>query len=157
MTKISKSKKLVIIMLIIITLFSTAQPIFASSGTGQWVGGQFASYIWTTDNADTMYGVLLRKLVNYTTGEQLTVFCAEHDVDFDTGTIYDGKYYTPTSATLKKACKIAYFGWYEKYGDYVINGGTSTERKKDYVFTQQFIWETLRRKHSNICKFYLSK
>ena len=49
---------------LMITLLSTTQPIFAASGTGKWVGGQFASFIKTTDNANTQYGVLLRRLIN---------------------------------------------------------------------------------------------
>lgn len=42
---------------------------------------------------------------------------------------------------------MAYFGWYSKYGDYVLNGGIMAEymkqRKLDYCFTQQYVWETL--------------
>ena len=141
--KILKFKKIISAIMLILMLFSVAQPVFAASGSGKWVGGQFASYIKTTDNANTQYGVLLRRLINYTTGEQRTVFCAEHGVDFDTGVVYSGDYYTPTNSTLRKACKIAYLGWYKQHGDYVINGGTSDENKKQYVLTQQFIWETL--------------
>ena len=48
-------------------MLSVAQPIFAASGTGEWVGGQYASYIKTTDNADTEYGIIIRKLINYNT------------------------------------------------------------------------------------------
>jgi len=48
---------------------------------------------------------------------------------------------------MKQACKVAYFGWYAKYGDYVLDGGimaaSNEQRKLDYCFTQQFIWETL--------------
>lgn len=141
--KINKIKKIISVIMLILMLFSVAQPVFAASGSGKWVGGQFASYIKTTDNANSQYGVLLRRLINYTTGEQRTVFCAEHGIDFDTGVVYSGEYYTPTNSTLRKACKIAYLGWYKQHGDYVINGGTSDENKKQYVLTQQFIWETL--------------
>lgn len=143
MIKTSKYKRIIAFILIIITMLSMAQPIFATSGSGKWVGGQFASYIKTTDNANSQYGVLLRRLINYTTNEQRTVFCAEHGVDFDTGTIYNGSYYTPVNSKIRKACKIAYLGWYKQHGDYVINGGTSDANKKQYVLTQQFIWETL--------------
>ncbi|MGM9876777.1 MAG: SpaA isopeptide-forming pilin-related protein [Bacilli bacterium] len=143
MIKTSKYKKIIAFILLIITMLSASQPIFAASGTGSWFGGQFASYIKTTDNANTQYGVLLRRLINYSTGEQRTVFCAEHGVDFDTGTIYKGSYYTPVDSKIRKACKIAYLGWYKQHGDYVINGGTSDANKKQYVLTQQFIWETL--------------
>ena len=141
--KVLKFKKIISFLMLILMLFSVAQPVFAASGSRKWVGGQFASYIKTTDNANSQYGVLLRRLINYTTGEQRTVFCAEHGIDFDTGVVYSGEYYTPTNSTLRKACKIAYLGWYKQHGDYVINGGTSDANKKQYVLTQQFIWETL--------------
>lgn len=141
--KILKFKKIISVLMLILMLFSVAQPVFAASGSGKWVGGQFASYIKTTDNANSQYGVLLRRLINYTTGEQRTVFCAEHGIDFDTGVVYSGEYYTPQNSTIRKACKIAYLGWYKQHGDYVINGGTSDANKKQYVLTQQFIWETL--------------
>ena len=98
MLKKLKSKRIIAFFLLMITLLSTTQPIFAASGTGKWVGGQFASFIKTTDNANTQYGVLLRRLINYSTNEQRTVFCAEHGVDFDTGTVYNGKYYTPVDS-----------------------------------------------------------
>lgn len=143
MIKNLKYKRIIALMLIIITMLSISQPIFAASGSAKWVGGQFASYIKTTDNANTEYGVLLRKLTNYTTKEQRTVFCAEHGVDIYTGIIYNGKYYKPVDSNIKKACKIAYLGWYKEHGNYVIDGGTSNALKKQYVLTQQFIWETL--------------
>lgn len=104
MIKTSKYKKIIAFILLIITMLSASQPIFAASGT---------------------------------------VFCAEHGVDFDTGTIYKGSYYTPVDSKIRKACKIAYLGWYKQHGDYVINDGTSDANKKQYVLTQQFIWETL--------------
>ena len=143
MLKKLKSKRIIAFFLLMITLLSTTQPIFAASGTGKWVGGQFASFIKTTDNANTQYGVLLRRLINYSTKEQRTVFCAEHGVDFDTGTVYNGKYYTPVDSKLRKACKVAYLGWYKQHGNYVIDGRTSSALKKQYVLTQQLIWETL--------------
>lgn len=143
MIKNLKHKRIIALILIIITMLSISQPIFAASGSAKWVGGQFASYIKTTDNANTKYGVLLRKLTNYTTKEQRTVFCAEHGVDIYTGIIYNGKYYKPVDSNIKKACKIAYLGWYKEQGNYVIDGGTSNALKKQYVLTQQFIWETL--------------
>ena len=143
MLKKLKSKRIIAFFLLMITLLSTIQPVFAASGTGKWVGGQFASYIKTTDNANTQYGVLLRRLINYSTNEQRTVFCAEHGVDFDTGTVYNGKYYTPVDSKLRKACKVAYLGWYKQQGNYVVDGGTSVTLKKQYVLTQQLIWETL--------------
>lgn len=143
-----KVKKILAILLLILTIFSTAQPIFAASGTGQWAGGQYGSKIFTTDSNNSGNGVLIRRLINNKTGEKLTVFCAEHGVPFETGTIYNGEYYTPTDSTIKKACKIAYFGWYSKHGDYVVDGGILDDSwaypvRLQYVFTQQYIWETL--------------
>ena len=130
-----------------LTLFSVVQPVFAVSGTGTWAGGQFASGMKTTDNQNTQYGVLIRRLINTATNERMTVFCAEHGVDFTTGTAYNGEYYTPTDATIKRACKVAYFGWYSKHGDYTVDGGILASDmiwvKEAYVFTQQYIWETL--------------
>lgn len=142
----SKMRKLLAIMYIIITLFSTVQPIFAvsSSGTGKWVSGQWDSNVYTTDNK-TSVGMLIRRLVNYTTGEKLTVFCCEHGVDSPTGEIHTATHTKPTDEKMKQACRIAYFGWYNKYGNYAVDGGIMADnnRKMDYVYTQQMIWEAL--------------
>ena len=143
-----KVKKIIAMLLLVLTIFSTAQPIFAvsSSGTGNWVPGQWDSGVFTTDNK-TSVGILIRRLVNTTTGEKLTVFCAEHGVDSTTGEVDTATHIKPTDPRMKEASKIAYFGWYQKYGDYVVDGGIMAEsmssRKMDYVFTQQMIWETL--------------
>ena len=156
------NKRTAAILLILITILSNISPVFAVYGSGTFVGGQFASYIFTNDSGSTAdYGVLIRKLVNNSTGEQYTTFCAENGVNFSTGTIYAGEYYNPENANIKRACKIAYFGWYNKYGDYVVNGGISHEAKQDYVFTQQYIWETLGQSsarfiNSNIQDDYIS-
>lgn len=90
---------------------------------------------------------MIRRLINNTTGEKMTTFCAEYFVDFKTGVTYNGQYYTPTDSLVKRACKIAYFGWYSKYPYYVIDGGILAADmvviRQEYVFTQQYIWETL--------------
>lgn len=147
MLKTRKINKILAVILLVLTLFSIVQPVFAVSGTGTWAGGQFASGMKTTDNQNTANGVLIRRLINTATNERMTVFCAEHGVDFTTGTAYNGEYYTPTDATIKRACKIAYFGWYSKHGDYTVDGGILASDmiwvKEAYVFTQQYIWETL--------------
>lgn len=143
MMKKLKYKRILASILLLVTMLSVAQPIFAASGTGEWVGGQYASYIKTTDNADTEYGIIIRKLINYNTGEKRTVFCAEHGVDFKTDVVYNGSYYTPVKADVRKACKIAYLGWYRDKGDYVVDGGISNADKKKYALVQQYIWEIL--------------
>ena len=145
--KLNKIKKILAIIFLMLITLSTVQPVFAVSGTGEFVGGQYDSGIKTTDNQNTGKGVMIRRLINYSTGEKMTTFCAEYSVTFKSGVIYDGRYYTPTDSTIKRACKVAYFGWYSKYPDYVIDGGIlATDMKwvkQDYVFTQQYIWETL--------------
>lgn len=142
-----KSKGIIAFFLLILLIINTVQPVLAASGTGQFVGGQYDSKMKTTDNQNTDKGVMIRRLINYSTGEKMTTFCAEYSVNFKTGVIYNGEYYTPTDSTIKKACKIAYLGWYSKYPDYVIDGGILASDmkwvKQEYVFTQQFIWETL--------------
>ena len=142
-------KKLLAVILLIATLLGTAQPIFAisTSGTAKWVAGQWDSEVFTTDNK-TSVGMLMRRLVNYSTGDMYTTFCAEHFINSPTGTIENGTHTIPASdSKMKQACKVAYFGWYERYGDYVLNGGIMTaaneQRKLNYCFTQQYVWETL--------------
>ena len=148
MLKAKKLKKVIALMFIAITLLSTAQPIFAvtDSGTGKWTAGQWDSNIYTTDNKSDL-GMLMRRLVNTTTGEKITVFCAEHGVNSQTGTVETGTHNTPTDPKVKRACKVAFFGWYQKYGNYCIDGGIMAadmnSRKMDYVFTQQMVWSTL--------------
>lgn len=143
-----KIKKIISILMIMLILSSVIQPVFAASGTGTWSGGQYASGFKTTDNQNGSTGILIRKLTNTVTGEKRTVFCAEHGVEFITGRSYNGKYYTVTDSTIKKACKIAYLGWYKANPYYVVDGGIlddswAYETRLSYVFTQQYIWQTL--------------
>jgi len=148
--RIKISKKLLSLLMLIITLFGVIQPVIAASGSSNFVAGQFASYYFTTDNDHTAYGIIIRKIYDRSIGEWKTVFCSEHGIDIATGEIHKGSYSTPTESALRYACKIAYFGWYQKYGDYIIDGGISAERKKQYALVQQFIWEYLRTKYSHI-------
>ena len=81
------TKRLLSILLLVITIFGSVQPVFAvtfaTSGTDKWVSGQFDSEVFTTDN-ETSVGMLMRRLVNLNTKEMITVFCAEHKVDSPT-------------------------------------------------------------------------
>lgn len=142
--QIKISKKLLSLLMLIITLFGVVQPVLAASGSSNFVAAQFASYYFTTDNANTAYGIIIRKIYDRSTGEWKTVFCSEHGVDIATGESHSGSYSTPTDTALRYACKIAYFGWYQKYSDYVVDGGISVDRKKQFALVQQFIWEYLR-------------
>ena len=120
-----KFKKLISILMIAFIMLGIVQPVFAASGTGTWVGQQYESNIKTTEYEGKPYGIYLRKLRNTATGS----------------------FYTVTDPTMKKACKIAYFGWYQKYGDYVVGDDTVSGAKRsvmlDNVFTQQYIWEVI--------------
>jgi len=78
-------KKILSIICLVVTIFCNIQPIFAisTSGTAKWVAGQWDSEVFTTDNK-TSVGMLMRRLVNYTTGEKYTTFCGEHFINSPT-------------------------------------------------------------------------
>ena len=103
------NKKILAILMLMIMLVGTVQPVFAvsSTGSGKWVAGQWDSRI-TTENKNNV-GMLLRRLVNYNTGEKITVFCGEHFINSPTGTIETAKHSVPDTPTIKRACKVAYF------------------------------------------------
>lgn len=50
--KTKKLNKIIAIIMLFFTLFSVVQPVFAASGSGKWSGGQYASGMKTTDNAN---------------------------------------------------------------------------------------------------------
>ena len=72
--RIKISKKLLSLLMLIITLFGVVQPVLAISGSSNFVAGQFASYYFTTDNDHTAYGIIIRKVYDRSTGEWKTVF-----------------------------------------------------------------------------------
>lgn len=138
--------KFIIILMIILLLMGNIPKVFAisGSGTGTWnVSDQYDSSVKTTDYSTTsIYGIMMRGMTNVNTGEKVTVFCAKHGEDIQTGGTFSGEYYIPTDMPTKEACKIAYFGWYQKYGKY-SDFNTLFAHKYDYVFTQQYIWESM--------------
>ena len=136
----------------------------SGSGSGTWTGGQYDSYMETTESIAYNRGILVRKLTNVDTGEKITVFCAEHTEDFVVGVTNDGIFYEPTDEKVKNACKIAYFGWYKKYKDYAVDISVEEadkyDMRLDYAFTQQYIWEVLGQSNatfldSNIQNLYI--
>ena len=166
-----KKQKVHIKMIILAIMFSIVGAVamtkstsaFSGSGSSNWIGGQYDTLIKTTESISYNRGILARKLTNVETGEKITVFCAEHTEDFVVGVTNSGTYYTPTDEKVKNACKIAYFGWYSKYKDLVVDLGIQTDDKYnlrlDYAFTQQYIWEVLGQSNasfidSNIQKQY---
>lgn len=142
-------RKVLVAIFIVIAAVVAIKPIFAFSGSGNanWTGNQYDSYIKTTESIAFNRGILVRRLTNVDTGEKITVFCAEHTEDFVINTVNNGDYYIPTDSKLKKACKVAYFGWYSKYRDYAVDISIQADEKYnirlDYAFTQQYIWEVL--------------
>ena len=154
--KVKKTNKIIALLMLMFILFQTIQPVFAISGSGKWSGAQYGSGMKTTDNANTKYGIIIRRLNNVNTGERRTVFCAEHGIDFATGPAYNGIYYTPENSNIRKACKVAYLGWYKNNGGYTVDGGILAADMKwvkwDYVFTQQYIWEILGQSNATFIK-----
>lgn len=60
----SKLKRFIASILLMITMISSTTPIFAASGSGKYVGGQYDSGMYTTDNQGSKVGILIRKLIN---------------------------------------------------------------------------------------------
>ena len=143
--KLKIIKKFMVVLMVLLIFMGSFSNVFAASGTGSWKGYQYSTFYKTTDTLQ--YGITARSLINTITGEKHTVFCSELGVGFDNGVVYNGSYYTPTNETMKRACKIAYFGWYSKYGDYFVNehirDNGMEQYRQDYAFTQQYIWETM--------------
>lgn len=165
--KVNIKKIILVITFSIVGIFAIIKPTsaFSGSGNGNWTGGQYDTFIKTTESIAYNRGILARKLTNVDTGEKITVFCAEHTEDFVVGVTNSGSYYAPTDEKVKKACKIAYFGWYSKYKDLVVDLGIQADDKYnlrlDYAFTQQYIWEVLGQSNasfidSNIQKQYIT-
>ena len=141
--KYKKLNKILAILLLVAMFFENIMPLYAvsSSGSGNWVVGQFDSYIYNSD--DLSLGVLLRRMYNMDTGVMISVFCSQHNVESPNGIIENATHSIPSDPSMRYACKIAYFGWYSKYGGLIVDGDISYQQKLDYVFTQQYIWEYL--------------
>ena len=157
MKKIKKNNIIKIILgtiLLFVNITVNAVPVFgfSGSGSGNWTGGQYDSYMKTTESIAYNRGILVRKLTNIETKEKITVFCAEHTEDFVVGVTNSGTYYQPTDEKVKQACKIAYLGWYSKYGDYAVDitieEADKYNMRLDYAFTQQYIWEVLEQSNA---------
>jgi len=144
-------KKLLALIFLISIILGNIHPIFvaavSTSGSAEWVAGQYDSKIYTTDSTSNV-GMLIRRMINNKTKEKITTFCAQYKVECSTGKVETGTHSVPTNTEIKEACKVAYFGWYSRYGDYVVDGGILAADmiwvREHYVFTQQLIWETLQ-------------
>ncbi len=151
-----QKKKVIAIIMLFIILLSNISTVFAANqtitGTGSetFMARQYASKIKTTVENDEN-GIIARRLIrrkgekwSFGDGDGILVFCAQQGVHYKTGTDYEGSYYPPTSDQLKRAAKIAYFGWYQERGTYGSDGNFADPTAlKQYAFTQQMIWEEL--------------
>ena len=142
---------LVIVILIVIGIKPSLA--FSGSGSSSWKGNQYDTFMETTESISYNRGILARRLTNLENGKIITVFCAEHTEDFVVNVTNEGKYYQPTDEKVKKACKIAYMGWYRKYKDLVFEmaefeSPQNVQQRKDYAFTQQYIWEALEQSNA---------
>lgn len=116
-----KIKKIFAMLILFITLFGIVQPVLAAndtisgSGSEKFMARQYATKIKTTDEGSNgENGIIARRLIlrnagwQFGNGDGIIVFCAQNKTPFATGTNYDGNYYVPTSAELKRASKVAY-------------------------------------------------
>ena len=145
-------KKIISFMLAILLLLMATTPSFAAvpRTKGTWIGAQYASKISTSDTYNNGQGIIVRRLTNINDkNDSHTVFCMQHGVHFETGVKVSGTKYTPDGVNMKKAAKIAFFGWYKWEQDYyhTVDGWILASDARwlllKYVFTQQMIWETL--------------
>ena len=87
---IRKSKKILAIIILFITLFGIVQPVFAAnqtisgSGTDKFMGRQYATKLKTTDESNSgANGIIARRLIrrnenwNFSNGDGILVFCAQ--------------------------------------------------------------------------------
>lgn len=94
----TKNKKILAMLIVIITLFTIVQPpvfganhTISGSGNGKFMARQYATKLKTTDNvAHGENGIIARRLImtdkNWSFGNKdgILVFCAQMGVHFDT-------------------------------------------------------------------------
>ena len=149
--------KILAVILLIMTLINIIQPTvlaanqgISGSGADDFIARQYSTKIRTTDEGnDTENGIIARRLLpkskgwNFNNGDGILVFCVQNHVPLKTGEYYAGTYTQPTAEDMRKAGKVAYFGWYQEKGNYGADGYLENPELKQYAFCQQMIWETL--------------
>lgn len=94
----TKAKKILAMLIVIITLFATIQPVvlgasqtISGSGNDRFMARQYASRLRTTDAANNgENGIIARRLImrnqnwNFSNGDGILVFCAQNGVHFAT-------------------------------------------------------------------------
>ncbi len=94
-----KTKKILAMLIVIITLFATIQPVvvfganqtISGSGNGKFMARQYATKLKTTDNENHgENGIIARRLImtdknwSFANKDGILVFCAQMGVHFDT-------------------------------------------------------------------------
>lgn len=129
---VRKTKKIFAMIILFITLFGIAQPIFAAnqiiSGEGEenFIARQYATRYRTTDSANNgENGIVARRLLmknagwNFSAGDRIIgILCTESVYTSKHGETYHGNYYVPTNSDIRKAAKVAYCAWYQDMGTY---------------------------------------
>ena len=131
-------------------------------GYADWRGNQYDTFCETTESIAYNRGILARRFTNQNSGKVITVFCAQHTEDFIPNSVNTGIAFVPTDEKVKKACKIAYLGWYKKYNNLVFTMEEFEDpgnyvMQKDYAFTQQLIWEALEQSNARFINENIQK
>ena len=131
-------------------------------GYADWRGNQYDTFCKTTESIAYNRGILARRFTNQNSGKVITVFCAQHTEDFIPNSVNTGIAFVPTDEKVKKACKIAYLGWYKKYNNLVFTMEEFEDpgnyvMQKDYEFTQQLIWEALEQSNARFINENIQK
>ena len=140
--KILKSfKKLSVCLLSLMMLFTNMATVNANDYSGTLYVAQNDTGLHYVGGS-SKYGILSRKVHIGNWADAKTVFCIEHGKELATGTYVGASYSSNMSVELQQATRIAYLGWYSKYGDVLLESGNIGTLKYDYAFTQMMIWES---------------
>jgi len=140
--KVLKSfKKFSVCLLSLMMLFTNMATVNANDYSGTLYVAQNDTGLHYVGGS-SKYGILSRKVHIGNWADAKTVFCIEHGKELATGTYVDASYSSNMSVELQQATRIAYLGWYSKYGDVLLESGNIGTLKYDYAFTQMMIWES---------------
>ena len=140
--KLLKSfKKFSVCLLSLMMLFTNMATVNANDYSGTLYVAQNDTGLHYVGGS-SKYGILSRKVHIGNWADAKTVFCIEHGKELATGTYVGASYSSNMSVELQQATRIAYLGWYSKYGDVLLESGNIGTLKYDYAFTQMMIWES---------------
>ena len=140
--KLLKSfKKFSVCLLSLMMLFTNMATVNANDYSGTLYVAQNDTGLHYVGGS-SKYGILSRKVHIGNWADAKTVFCIEHGKELATGTYVGASYSSNMSVDLQQATRIAYLGWYSKYGDVLLESGNIGTLKYDYAFTQMMIWES---------------